>query len=43
MRRDAWLRYGFDSSVTFRTRFRKVVGLNPSAFRQRFAASLGRK
>jgi transcriptional regulator GlxA family with amidase domain len=40
---DIALRCGFDSSVTFRTRFRKVVGLNPSAFRQRFAASLGRK
>jgi len=40
---DIALRCGFDSSVTFRARFRKLVGLNPSAFRQRFAASLGAK
>ena len=38
---DIALRCGFDSSVTFRTRFRKLVGLNPTAFRQRFAPSLG--
>jgi transcriptional regulator GlxA family with amidase domain len=36
---DIALRCGFDSPVTFRARFRKLVGLNPSAFRQRFAAS----
>jgi transcriptional regulator GlxA family with amidase domain len=40
---DIALRCGFDSSVTFRARFRKVVGLNPSAFRQRFAANPGRR
>jgi transcriptional regulator GlxA family with amidase domain len=34
---DIAFRCGFESPVTFRTRFRKVVGLNPSAFRQRFA------
>jgi transcriptional regulator GlxA family with amidase domain len=34
---DIALRCGFDSPVTFRTRFRKLVGLSPSAFRQRFA------
>ena len=39
---DIALRCGFDSPVTFRTRFRKLVGLSPSAFRQRFAASPGR-
>jgi transcriptional regulator GlxA family with amidase domain len=38
---DIALRCGFDSAVTFRARFRKLVGLNPSAFRQRFAASAG--
>jgi len=38
---DIALRCGFDSPVTFRTRFRKLVGLNPTAFRQRFAASPG--
>jgi transcriptional regulator GlxA family with amidase domain len=38
---DIALRCGFDSPVTFRARFRKLVGLNPSAFRQRFAASAG--
>jgi transcriptional regulator GlxA family with amidase domain len=27
---------GFDSSVTFRTRFQSVVGLTPSAYRRRF-------
>lgn len=35
---DIALRSGFDSSVTFRARFRKLVGLNPTAYRQRFAA-----
>jgi transcriptional regulator GlxA family with amidase domain len=40
---DIALRCGFDSPVTFRARFRKLVGLNPSAFRQRFAASPGGK
>ena len=40
---DIALRCGFDSAVTFRARFRKLVGLNPSAFRQRFAASHGGK
>lgn len=40
---DIALRCGFDSSVTFRTRFRKLVGLTPSAFRQRFAPSPGNK
>ncbi len=39
---DIALRCGFDSPVTFRTRFRKLVGLSPSAFRQRFA-NPGRK
>lgn len=39
---DIALRCGFDSPVTFRARFRKLVGLNPSAFRQRFATSAGR-
>jgi transcriptional regulator GlxA family with amidase domain len=27
---------GFDSPVTFRTRFRQMVGLSPSAYRARF-------
>jgi transcriptional regulator GlxA family with amidase domain len=40
---DIALRCGFESSITFRARFRKLVGLNPSAFRQRFAASPGSK
>lgn len=40
---DIALRCGFDSPVTFRARFRKLVGLNPSTYRQRFAASPGRK
>jgi len=40
---DIALRCGFDSSVTFRARFRKLVGLNPTAFRQRFAPSLSSK
>jgi transcriptional regulator GlxA family with amidase domain len=40
---DIALRCGFDSPVTFRARFRKLVGLNPSAFRQRFTASSGRE
>lgn len=40
---DIALRCGFDSSVTFRTRFRQLVGLNPTAFRQRFAPSVGSK
>jgi transcriptional regulator GlxA family with amidase domain len=38
---DIALRCGFDSPVTFRTHFRKVVGLSPSAFRERFTAGLG--
>jgi transcriptional regulator GlxA family with amidase domain len=29
---------GFDSPVTFRTRFRQMVGLSPSAYRARFSA-----
>ncbi|HVY63721.1 MAG TPA: helix-turn-helix domain-containing protein [Gammaproteobacteria bacterium] len=33
---DVALRCGFDSCVTFRTRFRKIVGLSPSAYRLRF-------
>ncbi|MEJ1963532.1 MAG: helix-turn-helix domain-containing protein [Gammaproteobacteria bacterium] len=40
---DIALRCGFDSPVTFRARFRKLVGLSPSAFRRRFAASPGGK
>jgi transcriptional regulator GlxA family with amidase domain len=40
---DIALRCVFDSSVTFRTRFRKLVGLNPTAFRQRFAPSVASK
>ncbi|HEY4214232.1 MAG TPA: helix-turn-helix domain-containing protein [Steroidobacteraceae bacterium] len=40
---DIALRCGFDSPVTFRARFRKLVGLNPSAFRQRFTAAGSRK
>jgi transcriptional regulator GlxA family with amidase domain len=39
---DIALRCGFDSPVTFRTRFRKLVGLNPSAFRQRFTTKASR-
>jgi transcriptional regulator GlxA family with amidase domain len=39
---DIALRCGFDSPVTFRTRFRKLVGLNPSAFRQRFTPKASR-
>lgn len=38
---DIALRCGFDSPVTFRARFRKLVGINPSAFRQRFASNAG--
>lgn len=33
---DIALRSGFDSAVTFRARFRKIVGLSPRAYRQRF-------
>ena len=29
---------GFESPVTFRARFRGLVGLNPSAYRHRFSA-----
>ena len=32
------LRSGFESSVTFRTRFRRLVGLSPRAYRHRFYA-----
>ncbi|MGE8517031.1 MAG: GlxA family transcriptional regulator [Alcaligenes nematophilus] len=32
---------GFDSPVTFRTRFRSVVGLTPTAYRSRFSAPRG--
>lgn len=31
---------GFDSAVTFRTRFRKLVGLNPSAYRAGFSSGV---
>src|SRR3569833_730505 len=33
---DIALRSGFESSVTFRTRFRRLVGLSPRAYRHRF-------
>jgi len=41
-------RSGFDSAVTFRTRFRKLVGVSPHAYRSRFdtpasARTVGRK
>ncbi len=32
---------GFDAPVTFRTRFHRMVGVSPSAYRQRFNASGG--
>lgn len=32
---------GFDSAVTFRAHFGKLVGLNPSAYRARFNAGIG--
>lgn len=35
------MRAGFDSPVTFRTRFRGVVGLTPTAYRRRFSAPQG--
>lgn len=35
---DIALRSGFDSAVTFRARFRKLVGLSPRAYRMRFDA-----
>ena len=35
---DIAVRCGFDSAVTFRGHFRRVVGLNASAYRQRFAS-----
>jgi transcriptional regulator GlxA family with amidase domain len=29
---------GFESAVTFRSRFRKVAGISPTAYRHRFSA-----
>lgn len=34
-------RTGFDSPVTFRARFRSVVGLTPTAYRRRFSTPVG--
>jgi len=39
---DIAIRCGFDSAVTFRAHFRKLVGLNARAYRQRFAGPAGR-
>lgn len=30
---------GFNSPVTFRARFQRIIGLNPSAYRRRFKSS----
>ena len=38
---DIALRSGFESPVTFRMRFRKLVGLSPRAYRLRFSADKG--
>lgn len=35
------LRAGFESAVTFRTRFRSVVGLTPTEYRRRFSSPSG--
>lgn len=37
---DVAFRCGFESPVTFRARFRKLVGVNPSAYRARFNAGV---
>jgi transcriptional regulator GlxA family with amidase domain len=38
---DVAMASGFDAPVTFRARFRQVVGISPSAYRARFNASRG--
>lgn len=40
---DIALRSGFESPVTFRERFRRIVGLSPRAYRLRFAPPLKRR
>lgn len=40
---DVALRSGFESPVTFRARFRKLVGISPRAYRLRFNAPVSRR